>query len=64
MVPSAFSLDPMGQFVFAAGSASGRPVSYHIQGETGAAPPRVPEGCTSSARRMLPSSSKSCERLP
>jgi 6-phosphogluconolactonase len=34
-VPSAFSLDPEGKFVFAAGSASGRLASYRIHGETG-----------------------------
>ena len=34
-VPSAFSLDPEGKFVFAAGSASGRLASYRINGETG-----------------------------
>ena len=34
-VPSAFSLDPEGQFVFAAGSASGRLASYRINGATG-----------------------------
>src|SRR5438445_1179748 len=35
-VPSAFGLDPTGQFVFAAGTASGRLASYRINGETGA----------------------------
>lgn len=34
-VPSAFSLDPEGHFVFAAGSASGRLAAYRINGETG-----------------------------
>ena len=34
-VPSAFSLDPEGMFVFAAGSASGRLASYRIDGESG-----------------------------
>jgi 6-phosphogluconolactonase len=34
-VPSAFSLDPEGKFVYAAGSATGRLASYRINGETG-----------------------------
>ena len=34
-VPSSFSLDPEGRFMFAAGSASGRLASYRIDGETG-----------------------------
>jgi 6-phosphogluconolactonase len=34
-VPSAFSLDPEGKFVYAAGSATGRLASYRIHGETG-----------------------------
>jgi 6-phosphogluconolactonase len=38
-VPSAFSLDPAGHFVFAAGTASGRLASYRIDGETGALTP-------------------------
>ena len=38
-VPSAFSVDPEGHFVFAAGTASGRLASYRIQGETGALTP-------------------------
>src|SRR6201997_1987131 len=38
-VPSAFSLDPAGHFVFAAGSASGRLASYRINNETGALTP-------------------------
>src|SRR6516162_4779045 len=38
-VPSAFCLDPMGHFVFAAGSASGRLASYRIDQETGALTP-------------------------
>jgi 6-phosphogluconolactonase len=38
-VPSAFSLDPAGNFVFAAGTASGRLASYRISGETGALTP-------------------------
>jgi 6-phosphogluconolactonase len=38
-VPSAFSLDPAGHFVFAAGSASGRLASYRINGETGVLTP-------------------------
>jgi 6-phosphogluconolactonase len=38
-VPSAFSLDPAGRFLFAAGSASGRLASYRINGETGALTP-------------------------
>jgi len=38
-VPSAFCLDPLGHFVFAAGSASGRLASYRINEETGALTP-------------------------
>jgi 6-phosphogluconolactonase len=38
-VPSAFALDPEGQFVFAAGTASGRLASYRINGQTGALTP-------------------------
>jgi 6-phosphogluconolactonase len=38
-VPSAFSLDPTGHFVFAAGSASGRLAAYRINDETGALTP-------------------------
>jgi 6-phosphogluconolactonase len=38
-VPSAFSLDPAGDFLFAAGTASGRLASYRINGETGALTP-------------------------
>jgi 6-phosphogluconolactonase len=38
-VPSAFSLDPEGKFVYAAGSATGRLASYRINGETGALTP-------------------------
>ena len=34
-VPSAFSLDPQGKFVFAAGSATGQLASYRINGDTG-----------------------------
>ena len=34
-VPSAFSLDPQGKFVFGAGSATGRLASYRIDGDTG-----------------------------
>ncbi len=34
-VPSAFSLDPEGKFLFAAGSESGRLASYRINGDTG-----------------------------
>jgi len=34
-VPSAFSLDPDGKFVFAAGSATGQLASYRIGRETG-----------------------------
>ena len=40
-VPSAFSLDPAGHFVFAAGTASGQLASYRISGETGALTPLV-----------------------
>jgi 6-phosphogluconolactonase len=35
-VPSAFTLDSAGQFVFAAGSASGRLASYRLDDKTGA----------------------------
>ena len=35
VVPSAFSLDPEGKFLFAAGSESGRLASYRINGDTG-----------------------------
>ena len=35
VVPSAFSLDPEGRFLFAAGSESGRLASYRITGDTG-----------------------------
>ena len=38
-VPSAFSLDPAGHFVFAAGTASGRLASYRINQETGVLTP-------------------------
>jgi 6-phosphogluconolactonase len=38
-VPSAFGLDPEGQFVFAAGTASGHLASYRINGQTGALTP-------------------------
>jgi 6-phosphogluconolactonase len=38
-VPSAFSLDPTGQFIYAAGSATGRLAAYRIDGETGALTP-------------------------
>jgi len=38
-VPSAFSLDPEGKFLFAAGSQSGRLASYRINGETGGLTP-------------------------
>jgi 6-phosphogluconolactonase len=38
-VPSAFSLDPAGHFVFAAGTASGRMASYRIDAHTGALTP-------------------------
>ena len=34
-VPSAFSLDPEGNFLFSAGSASGRLASYRVNGDTG-----------------------------
>ena len=34
-VPSAFSLDPAGKFLFAAGSESGRLASYRINDNTG-----------------------------
>ena len=35
-VPSAFSLDPSGRYVYAAGSATGQLASYSIDGNTGA----------------------------
>ena len=35
-VPSAFSLDPAGKYVFAAGSATNRLASYRIDGQSGA----------------------------
>ena len=38
-VPSAFSLDPAGKFIYAAGSATGRLATYRIHGETGALTP-------------------------
>jgi len=38
-VPSAFSLDPAGQFVYATGSATGRLASYRIHEGTGALTP-------------------------
>jgi 6-phosphogluconolactonase len=38
-VPSAFGLDPAGQYVVAAGAATGRLAVYRIQGETGALVP-------------------------
>ena len=34
-VPNAFSLDPEGNFLFAAGAASGRLASYRVNGDTG-----------------------------
>ncbi len=38
-VPSAFSLDPSGRYVYAAGSATGQLASYSIDGDTGAMTP-------------------------
>ncbi len=38
-VPSAFSLDPAGNFVFAAGSESNRLASYRVNGDTGTLTP-------------------------
>jgi 6-phosphogluconolactonase len=38
-VPSAFALDPAGQFAFAAGAATGRLATYRIQGQTGTLSP-------------------------
>ena len=38
-VPSAFSLDPQGKFVFAAGNVSGKLASYRINGDTGTLTP-------------------------
>jgi 6-phosphogluconolactonase len=35
-VPSAFGIDPAGDFVFAAGTATGRLACYRIDDETGA----------------------------
>jgi 6-phosphogluconolactonase (cycloisomerase 2 family) len=35
-VPSAFALDPAGNFAFVAGTATGRLASYRINEETGA----------------------------
>jgi 6-phosphogluconolactonase len=34
-IPNAFSLDPEGNFLFAAGQESGRMASYRINGDTG-----------------------------
>jgi 6-phosphogluconolactonase len=42
-VPSAFCLDPAGQFLFAAGTASGRLASYRINQQTGALTPLAVE---------------------
>ena len=38
-VPSAFTLDPQGRFVFAAGNVSGKLASYRIDGDTGVLTP-------------------------
>jgi 6-phosphogluconolactonase (cycloisomerase 2 family) len=38
-VPSAFSIDPTGSFVFAAGTATGRLATYRVNGDTGALTP-------------------------
>ena len=38
-VPSAFCLDPVGHFLFAAGTASGRLASYRINQQSGALTP-------------------------
>jgi 6-phosphogluconolactonase len=38
-VPSAFGLDPAGNFLFAVGTASGRLASYRVNGQTGALTP-------------------------
>jgi 6-phosphogluconolactonase len=38
-LPSAFSLDPEGKFLFAAGSASDRLASYRIDSDSGALTP-------------------------
>ena len=38
-VPSAFSLDPEGHFLFAAGSASNRLAAYRVNSDTGALTP-------------------------
>ena len=38
-VPSAFCLDPAGNFLFAAGTASGNLAAYRINGETGVLTP-------------------------
>jgi 6-phosphogluconolactonase len=42
-VPSAFCVDPTGNFVFAAGTASGRLASYRINTDTGALTPLATE---------------------
>jgi 6-phosphogluconolactonase len=39
-VPSAFGLDPSGQFVVAAGTVTGRLAVYRVQGKTGDRPHR------------------------
>jgi 6-phosphogluconolactonase len=44
-VPSAFSLDPAGHFIFASGTESGRLASYRINGETGALTPLATYAC-------------------
>ena len=59
-VPSAFSLDPDGNFPFAAGTASGRLASYRINGDSGELTPwrRIQwvtglRGCWFARRRNL-----------
>jgi len=42
-VPSAFCLDPVGHFLFAAGTASGRLASYRINQQSGALMPLAVE---------------------
>jgi 6-phosphogluconolactonase (cycloisomerase 2 family) len=42
-VPSAFCLDPVGHFLFAAGTASGRLASYRINQQSGALTPLAVE---------------------
>ena len=52
-VPSAFCLDPMGNFVFAAGSASGRLASYRIDQGSGALTPMTTYAAGQRPQAML-----------